>query len=415
MRAAATSRPLSGRLPGLDGLRGCAILMVMAVHFVGNATPRTPADQVVLKLASYGLLGVDLFFVLSGFLITGLLLDAKGDPHYFRNFYARRTLRIFPLYYAVLAILFVLLPAVVALPPALEESRVRQAWLWTYTANFLIASESSWALPYVSHFWSLAIEEHFYLVWPLVVFAVRRRTLERICLSVITGALALRIALSLQGVSEISISVLTPCRLDAICAGAFLAAFARREGGPALLARRSRTLLLLAGGAAFVVSAFCAATRSGLEILHPIRGTLYAIFFAAVVLLSAGRPEGGARGRRGAAYRPPIRLIHSTNTQQRIRPAPRALTVSRTDLIRSLPRRTQRTTPSAASATGSASGFASGLSNATTVLVIGRAWPTGAEPLPSAAAGSSSKTPNCTIILAEDWASRFPASRNSTG
>jgi len=297
MRAAATSRPLSGRLPGLDGLRGCAILMVMAVHFVGNATPRTPADQVVLKLASYGLLGVDLFFVLSGFLITGLLLDAKGDPHYFRNFYARRTLRIFPLYYAVLAILFVLLPAVVALPPALEESRVRQAWLWTYTANFLIASESSWALPYVSHFWSLAIEEHFYLVWPLVVFAVRRRTLERICLSVITGALALRIALSLQGVSEISISVLTPCRLDAICAGAFLAAFARREGGPALLARRSRTLLLLAGGAAFVVSAFCAATRSGLEILHPIRGTLYAIFFAAVVLLSAGRPEEGLLAR----------------------------------------------------------------------------------------------------------------------
>jgi len=297
MRAGSTAGPLGGRLPGLDGLRGCAILLVMAVHFVGNATPRTWAERLAVKLSSYGLLGVDLFFVLSGFLITGLLLDAKGDPHYFRNFYARRTLRIFPLYYAVLALLFLVLPRVAALPLPLEESRVHQAWLWTYTANFFIAAHASWALPYVSHFWSLAIEEHFYLVWPLVVFTVRREALERICLAVAGAALALRIALSLLGMSELSVSVLTPCRLDAISVGALLAALARREGGATLLLRRSGTAALAAGGAVLLVSAFCAATRIGLPVLHPVRGTLYAVFFGALLLLAARPPEEGLLAR----------------------------------------------------------------------------------------------------------------------
>src|SRR5207245_9840400 len=219
---------LTGHLPGLDGVRGLAILMVMAVHFVGDATARTAAERLVVKLASYGVLGVDLFFVLSGFLITGLLLDAKNSPHYFRDFYARRTLRIFPLYYLVLATLFIVLPRIGALTPALEEARERQVWLWTYTVNFYIAAKSSWALTYFSHFWSLAIEEHFYLLWPLVVFGFRREALERRCAFVIVGGAALALALAAAGVSELSISVLTPCRVDALCVGALLAVLSRR-------------------------------------------------------------------------------------------------------------------------------------------------------------------------------------------
>jgi len=260
--------------------------MVMAVHFVGDATPRTWGERLAVKLGNYGVLGVDLFFVLSGFLITGLLLDSKGGPHFFRNFYARRTLRIFPLYYAVLALLFIVLPRVAAIPPPLEESRAHQAWLWTYTANFFIAAKGSWALPYVSHFWSLAIEEHFYLLWPLVVFAFRRETLERVCLGVIGVALALRIALSLHGMSELSISVLTPCRVDTLCVGALLAIVARREGWAALLVRYSGRAALVVGAATLLVSGLGAATQRGLEVLHPVRGTLYAMFFGALTLMS---------------------------------------------------------------------------------------------------------------------------------
>ena len=275
-----------GHLPGLDGVRGLAILLVMAVHFVGNATPHTWGERLATRLGGYGVLGVDLFFVLSGFLITGLLLDSKGAPGYFRNFYARRTLRIFPLYYAVLALLFIAAPRLWALPAPLAEARSHQVWLWTYTANFYIAAKASWALTYVSHFWSLAIEEHFYLLWPLVVFTFSRKILERICLGVVGAALLLRIALSLAGVSELSISVLTPCRVDTLCVGALLAAIARRESGPALLIQRSGMAAIGLAAVILVVSAFSSVTQIGLPILHPIRGTLYAFFFAALTLMS---------------------------------------------------------------------------------------------------------------------------------
>src|SRR2546423_8385064 len=123
------ARPVrvGGHQPGLDGVRGLAILLVLAVHFVGNATPVTWGERLAVKLGNYGVLGVDLFFVLSGFLITGLLLDAKGGRHYFRNFYARRTLRIFPLYYFVLGLLLVVLPRFATLPPPLAEALLHPA------------------------------------------------------------------------------------------------------------------------------------------------------------------------------------------------------------------------------------------------------------------------------------------------
>src|SRR5258708_3524727 len=97
-------------MPGLDGVRGLAILMVMAVHFVGDVVPQDKIERFAARIANYGVGGVDLFFVLSGFLITGILFDSAASRHYYRNFYARRTLRIFPLYYGVLFVLFVAAP-----------------------------------------------------------------------------------------------------------------------------------------------------------------------------------------------------------------------------------------------------------------------------------------------------------------
>jgi peptidoglycan/LPS O-acetylase OafA/YrhL len=249
----------------------------------------------VVKVAGYGVVGVDLFFVISGFLITGLLLEAKGKPHYFRNFYARRTLRIFPLYYFVLACSFLVLPLFVTPSPLLAVAQAQQGWLWTYLSNFYIAATSSWeSMTYFAHFWSLAIEEQFYLVWPLVVLLASREGLARICLGVIVAGLALRIGLVLNGVSELSVSVLTPCRVDTLCVGAFLATHIRRPGvRDRWVAQSGRVAVLLAIVLAALI-VFVAVTKFEPLVLHQVRNSLYALLFAALILVALkGRADDG--------------------------------------------------------------------------------------------------------------------------
>lgn len=131
------------RIPGLDAIRGLAILLVTVYRFNGGAAEEyaNPA----FRLAALGFRGVDLFFVLSGFLITGILLDAKRQPGYFQNFYARRALRIFPLYFGVLVAAFLVLPIVSPRAGAMfAEARDHQAWLWLYGTNILQAKSGGW-------------------------------------------------------------------------------------------------------------------------------------------------------------------------------------------------------------------------------------------------------------------------------
>lgn len=169
-----------------------------------------------------GQVGVDLFFVLSGFLITRILLAAREGPHYFRSFYARRTLRIFPLYY--LAVVFVAFIS----PALFPQDRVyihEAKWLLTYQANVRIAWRGfmGWHTHYdVNHFWSLAVEEQFYLVWPAVVLWFAGRRLRGVCLGVAGLALLARAAIVLCHRPLEWAYFLTPCRLDALALGALL-------------------------------------------------------------------------------------------------------------------------------------------------------------------------------------------------
>lgn len=162
----------------LDGLRGCAVLAVVLLHATSSLQhPATIAGGAIKKLFSCGWIGVDLFFVLSGFLITGILVDAKGRPRYFRTFYWRRSLRILPLYYGLLVVLFVIAPAVAG--PAWRAGALPssgQAWYWLHLQNFVsLRNETA---GYLGNLWSLAIEEQFYLVWaPLILITDRRRAL----------------------------------------------------------------------------------------------------------------------------------------------------------------------------------------------------------------------------------------------
>jgi peptidoglycan/LPS O-acetylase OafA/YrhL len=290
-------RGRDSHVPALDGLRGLAIILVLFVHFIGDAQPHTGFERILMKASNYGVWGVDLFFVLSGYLITGILYDSRRSPHYFRNFYMRRVLRIFPLYYAVLFVLFFVFPLFPsAFPSGLEESSRHQSWVWPYGINLFIALRGTWALPYISHFWSLAVEEHFYLLWPVIVAAASRDGLLKICAGCALFSLALRIVLSLLGVNEISIQVLTPCRLDALCTGGFLAV-AMRSGASERLIRAARPTSLVLAGSILLVSAFTAATQLLPGVFHGFRTFLIALFFGGLLIACVHAQAGDPIGR----------------------------------------------------------------------------------------------------------------------
>jgi peptidoglycan/LPS O-acetylase OafA/YrhL len=245
-------------LPALDGIRGIAILLVLHIHFSMDSFYHSYAGWLYTRFSFTGWIGVDLFFVLSGFLITGVLLDSRGgddrksaDPHYFRNFYMRRTLRIFPLYYGSLVLLFLILPLFKRFQaPPVQYLAAHQKWLWFYGANILISLKNDWVLWsdwfVLNPFWSLAVEEHFYLVWPLVVFFLPRKWLLRVCVASLPFCLALRFLILHFSPNFLASSLLTPCRIDSLCFGGLLALAIRSPGPRAAALRRAAPYLAAA-------------------------------------------------------------------------------------------------------------------------------------------------------------------------
>jgi peptidoglycan/LPS O-acetylase OafA/YrhL len=295
MRGESGARPRSAqRIAALDGMRGLAILMVMLHHF----TPDRGAG--VFSVLHLGWVGVDLFFVLSGFLITGILYDAKSTSHYFRNFYARRVLRIFPLYYAVLLAGFVALPLLQSAGaihvPGLDEIRVWQAWLWSHCSNILLSLQGQWLLDSgvirMNHFWSLAVEEQFYLVWPIVVLIFNRKALMRITIAMIAGAFALRALLCFAHVTYIASYTLMPCRMDALAMGALLALVYR---GPDGLGALRRGAMYLSAGAIAALTIIVAITHN-LARTDPFMQTFG---FSAIALLAGGTLIGALTAATG--------------------------------------------------------------------------------------------------------------------
>jgi peptidoglycan/LPS O-acetylase OafA/YrhL len=259
-------------IDSLDGLRGIAILLVFFFHYL----PRNLHNP-LSWLASLGWSGVDLFLVLSGFLITGILYDTRRSGNFFRAFYARRALRLFPLYF--LAVGLVLFASVILRAPM----NWKAIPFYIYGANIMLGVGFAPSFtPYFQciHFWSLALEEQFYSLWPLAIFFVgRRSTLMQICAAAIFCALLLRIVLTHDGVSTWIVYTELPTRMDALFAGAMLA-LALRGPRPDLWLSQTRVYAVMVGCCLILVLLFSRA-RS-LFLATPEMTTLGYSMFAGV-------------------------------------------------------------------------------------------------------------------------------------
>ncbi len=231
----------------MDGVRGLAILAILVFHlFVSNNVASSRLVQMLLNVRDLLWVGVTLFFVLSGFLITGILFDTQGSETYFRTFYGRRALRIFPLYYGFLG-------ALLLLTRPLHLDWHGQAYrLLTYTTNIPFTRE--WVdnpalFINLRHFWSLAVEEQFYLIWPVVLFWLR--SWRAVFTAALTGAalsLAFRTAVELSGSTPMNHTL--PGCMDALLLGGALALLVRsgyrervlRWGAPLFLCAAALTL-----------------------------------------------------------------------------------------------------------------------------------------------------------------------------
>lgn len=279
-------------MPQLDGLRAVAFVAVALSHWIPEE------QQLDIPLGT----GVQLFFVLSGFLITGILLRARPSESgvtlgsTLKTFYARRSLRIFPLYYLVLAVCLIFGVGV-----------TRETWPWHtfYLSNFYYAwhNHGGALVDPLSHFWSLGVEEQFYLFWPLVALTIDRRRLAPLIITAIVTSLIFRIEVGFSWENQYATRYLTPSCLDALGIGA-LAAYARHYHGVAGL-RRVKFLCAVVGLAGLVLT-IAIKKLFGFQLAHWVGHSCLIIFYGAVVA-QAGEGFKGLLGWLLNA--PPVRYL----------------------------------------------------------------------------------------------------------
>ncbi len=276
------------RIPVLDGLRSLVIL-VLIVHYTDSVDLAPVAKTVFYLTQLVASVGLDVFFALSGFLITGILLDTRGATGYFKNFYSRRVLRIFPLYYGTLLIFLIVLPNV---SNRFDNERLgwsQHAYYWTYLVN--VAESFAWHVaPSTGHFWSLGVEEQFYVLWPAVVYACSRRQLRVVCAGLLVISPFIRFYL-------VHVLPQTPAfhqleRFDVIAIGGLMALAFREPGG---MASFGRWLMPAAAvGIAVMVAGFATVPLLEAEALFS-SASPYVAALVLLITLQAGPQTGWSR------------------------------------------------------------------------------------------------------------------------
>ena len=279
-------------IPELDGIRGVAIALVLLYHFFFVPVVVTPGGLTWHLLAPFrlGWTGVDLFFVLSGFLIGGILLDARGSSNYFRTFYTRRFYRILPLYALVVCGCY--LQSVVLehghLPQLSWTLQGRFPWLpyVFFVQNFWMAAKNAFGTWGLGGTWSLAIEEQFYMTLPFLIWAFGPRRLQKVLLAAVVAAPVIRTFFSLGWPGNWMLSyALMPCRTDSLLLGVLAAIAMRNPDYRNRIGKHGRLILgaicfLLLGCAVFTHVAASPDSRLMQTLGYTWMALLYVLFLA---------------------------------------------------------------------------------------------------------------------------------------
>lgn len=257
--------------PVLNGVRAVAAFMVILFHFFSQG----PYPDFIKKISVIGQTGVTLFFVLSGFLITRILLIEKNSPNYFKVFYLGRTLRIFPLYYLFLAIFYIITPLLTK-----SEVSYQDIPKWTFFV-FLQNVPMTFKLPFYGpdHFWSLAVEEHFYLVLPFVVFFLNEKRLIQFLYALIVLSILFRFLLLSYGfeVYQFTLTV-----MDGLAIGSLLALYEKNFGFSFINTKKLSLFL----GVSIVIISFLwfALSSKALLLVQVLKFTVVAVVFCLLIL-----------------------------------------------------------------------------------------------------------------------------------
>lgn len=287
-----------GRIPQLDGVRGIAILEVLVWHYSGgvHAAQKTLLGYII-RLLYLTWSGVDLFFVLSGFLIGGMLLDNRESSNYFRVFYVRRFFRIVPIYFLLL-LLGQTLNQIGQSYPERTGDLISLAWYLSFTQNIWMVLHGSWNF-WLGQSWSLAVEEQFYALIPLTLWLVPNKKLPSLLIGLTTLVIALRCLayiVASQQRAAIANHVLLPCRMDALLLGVLCAYAVRQPEISLWLSGNIKTLYAtLAGLIACVGMIGVRGWGLGSLFMGTIGFSVLALLYAAFLLVAVTEVRGPVR------------------------------------------------------------------------------------------------------------------------
>lgn len=276
------------RIPELDGLRGLALLMVLTYHLVNNPILLIPStsilEKVILKTTYFTYSALDLFFVISGYLIAKILIENRGSPKFFKVFYLRRVLRILPLFYLLLACYVLLKQSGINDPEGFLFGNELPIWSYfAYIPNYMMAYSETYGSRILTPTWSLGVDEQFYLIAPAIIFLFKKKWIPYLVIPLIIAAPFFRASTDLYYMKILPFQM----RMDSLFVGVLLAYFVCECDLVNRLKKQGLLVFILILSISLIIIGLTYKHKIGV-LDHSLFNFLYAIILIAIICFRKG-------------------------------------------------------------------------------------------------------------------------------